>query len=86
MKELIGKVVVVDTDASWVYVGRLESIDNDSVLLTGVDAHDKNDIEISKEKYILDTRRHGVKDNRKKTYVLRNRVVSICDLEDVVKF
>ena len=86
MEELIGKEVVVDTDTSFIYLGTLEEIQKDSMVLTDVDVHDRHDIETTKEKYILDTRRFGVKHNRKKVYVVRERIVSVSELGDIIKF
>ena len=54
--------------------------------MSEVDVHDRNDIEISKEKYVLDTRRFGIKKNRKKVYIIRDRVISISEIEDIIKF
>ncbi len=86
MQELIGKEVVVDTSTSFIYLGILEEIRDDCLILSSVDVHDRNDIEISKEKYVLDTRRFGIKENRRKVFVIRDRVVSLSEIEDVIKF
>ena len=86
MEELKGKEVVVDTDTSYIYVGILVDIRDDCLVMEKTDVHDRNDLEMSKEKYILETRRYGVKENRKKTYILREKVVSISLLEDVLEF
>ena len=86
MEELKGKEVVLDTDTSYIYVGILLDIHDDCLVMENLDVHDKNDLDMSKEKYILETRRHGVKENRKKVWILRERVVSISLLEDVLKF
>jgi hypothetical protein len=86
MKELIGRTVVVDTATSYLYIGDLAEVNADCVVLTQVDVHDRKDIDISKERYILDSRRHGVKPNRERTFVLREHVVSISALDDVIKF
>ncbi|MFH1708565.1 MAG: hypothetical protein ABIF71_11710 [Planctomycetota bacterium] len=86
MKELIGATVVVDTSTSYIYIGTLAEVNADCVVLTQVDVHDRKDVEISKERYILDSRRHGVKANRDRTYILREHVVSVSKLDDVIKF
>lgn len=86
MEQLIGKKVVIDTDTSYVYIGILSGISSDCLVMEKADVHDRNDIEMSKEKYILETRRFGVKENRTKVYILRERVISVSLLEDVLKF
>ena len=86
MEELKGKEVVIDTDTSYIYVGILVDIRDDCFVMEKGDVHDRNDLQMSKEKYILETRRFGVKENRKRTYILKERVVSISILEDVLEF
>lgn len=86
MEELRGKEVVVDTDASYIYIGILGSITGDCLIMEKTDVHDKNDLGMSKEKYVLETRRHGIKENRHKVYVLKERIVSVSLLEDVLEF
>lgn len=86
MEELIGKKVVIDTDSSFIYLGKLLEIARDSYILEDVDVHDKNDIEITKEKYVHDSTRTGVKKNRNKVYVIKERVVSLSALDDVISF
>lgn len=86
MKELIGATVVVDTATPYVYIGTLAAVNDDCLVLDQVDVHDRTDIQISKEKYVLESRRHGVKPNREKAYILREHVVSVSALNDVIKF
>jgi len=86
LKDLLGKEVVVDTDTSYVYIGVLCEVTDDCLVMERVDVHDGNDLEMSKEKYILESRMYGVKENRKKVYIVRRRVVSFSLLEDVLKF
>jgi len=77
MNELVGSITVVDTDTSYIYIGTLESINPDSFCMSDVDVHDRSDLAVSKEKYILERRRTGVTENRSKVYVLREHVVSL---------
>lgn len=86
MDELIGKEVVVDTESSFVFIGILEEISNDSFIMSEVDVHDRTDIAITKEKYVLDSRLYGIKKNREKVYIMRDKIISVSNLEDVIKF
>jgi small nuclear ribonucleoprotein (snRNP)-like protein len=83
---LIGKEVVVDTRSPWVYIGRLESVQADSLLLRDVDVHDSGETSTPKERYVLDSSTSGIKANRRSVYVNLKYVVSVSLLADVIKF
>jgi len=82
----LGKKIVVDTRSSWVYVGLLENIGTDAIELSDVDVHDSKDTGSSKEIYILDTRRSGVKSNRERVFINLDYVISFSPLQDVKHF
>jgi hypothetical protein len=81
---LVGQVVVLDMSSPWVYVGRLARREADFLLLEQVDAHDLRDTQTTRERYILESRRHGVQANRAQTWVNLRDVVGVCRLEDVM--
>ena len=83
---LIGKVVVVDTDSSFVYLGTLDRVEATFVVLKDVDAHDRRESPSTKEQYIIDTKKFGVKPNRKEVNVRKELIVSISKLDDVLGF
>jgi small nuclear ribonucleoprotein (snRNP)-like protein len=83
---LVGRIVVVDTDSSFVYLGRLESTDAQFLILSEVDVHEVQDAGLSKERYVHESHGLGVRANRKRTWVRLARVVSISPLEDVISF
>lgn len=83
---LIGKVVVVDTDSSFVYLGTLDRVEASFVVLKDVDAHDRRESPSTKEQYIIDTKKFGVKPNRKEVNVRKELIVSISKLDDVLGF
>ena len=83
-KPLIGQVVVVDTDSMFVYLGTLDRVEDVFVVLKDVDAHDRRESPSTKEQYIMDTKRFGVRPNRKKLSVRAALVVSVSRLDDVV--
>ena len=86
IQQILGQVVVVDTDSSFIYMGRLEQADEQYLCLSEVDVHEMDGDAVSKERYIHETRRIGVRSNRKLTWVRQARVVSIARLEDVMAF
>ena len=83
---LIGRDIVIDTDSSYVYIGKLEGVDEHFLALSTVDVHDMRDSHAPKEIYVLEAMKHGLRANRKVVYVARRRVLSVSLLEDVVRY
>lgn len=83
---LVGQVVVVDTDSSFVYLGTLAHVDDHFLVMKDVDAHDRKEGPSTKEQYVMDTKRFGVKANRKEVSVRKAVVVSVSRLDDVVTY
>ncbi len=83
---LIGQDVVIDTDSSFIYVGRLEGADDHFIALSTADVHDMRDSQATKEIYVLEAMKYGLRANRKLVYVARRRVVSVSLLDDVVHY
>lgn len=83
---LLGKVVVVDTDSMFVYLGTLDRVEDHFVVLTNVDAHDRRESPSTKEQYIMETKKFGVKPNRKEVKVRKQLVVSISKLDDILGY
>jgi hypothetical protein len=50
------------------------------------DAHDRKEGPSTKEQYVMDTKRFGVKANRKEVSVRKAVVVSVSRLDDVVTY
>ena len=86
LEKLVGEVVVVDTDSSYLFMGRLEALDEHYLQINEVDVHDMGKSNLSKERYIHEARKIGVRHNRKNTFVRMDRVICISLLEDVVGF
>ena len=80
----VGKDVVLDTKSPLVFLGRLAAAADDALTLEDADVHDSSQLQKSKEKYILEARKHGIKKNRHRVMVLADEVVSISLLEDVI--
>jgi small nuclear ribonucleoprotein (snRNP)-like protein len=83
---LVGKIVVVDTDSRFVYLGTLDRVDAEFLVLKDVDAHDRRESPSTKEQYVMDTKKFGVKANRKEVSVRTSMVISISKLDDVVGY
>ena len=78
-------MIVVDTQANYVYVGVLERMTTDAVVLRDVDAHDLRDTPSdTREQYLVRCRELGVVVNRTRVWVVREQIVSVSPLDDVV--
>jgi len=86
LQTLVGKKVVVDTRSPWMYIGTLESVHADSLLLRDVDVHDSGETSTPKERYVIDSCDTGIKANRRSVYVNLEYVVSVSPLAEVIKF
>ena len=86
LHKYLKKKVVLDTRSSWVYIGTLEEILDSCVLLSDVDVHDNESIRSTKECYILDSKKTGIKSNRNRVYVNLDYVISLSLLDDVKYF
>jgi hypothetical protein len=85
-KPLVGQVVVVDTDSAFVYLGTLARVEDHFLVLTEVDAHDRNESSSTKEQYIMESKRFGVKPNRKEISIRKALVISVSRLDDVITY
>ncbi len=85
-EDLVGRDIVIDTDSSFVYVGRLEGVDDHFVAMSTVDVHDMKDSRVTKEIYVLEAVKYGLRANRKVVYVAKGRILSVSLLEDVVRY
>lgn len=86
IEALLGKGVVLDTRGPIVYLGTLSAIGEWFMTLTDADVHDLADSSTSKEVYIMETAKHGVRKNRSEVYVRKSEVVSLSALESVVRY
>ncbi len=84
-RNLIGQVVILDTSSHYVYAGRLTALDGFCFVLEHADVHDLRDTSTTRELYVLDTRTHGVRANRKRVLIRRDEVVSLSLLSDVME-
>lgn len=83
---LVGKDVVLDTRGPLVYIGRLARVDEHFYEIQDVDVHDMSESQSTKERYVLEARKFGVKKNRRAVLVRKAEVVSLSRLEDVIDY
>ncbi|WP_422926658.1 hypothetical protein [Singulisphaera sp. PoT] len=83
LEELVGQVVVVDLRSTYVCLGKLERADEVYIEIKDADLHDFRDSTATREVYIHDSVRFGVRRNRAKVLVRLDEVVAITRFRDV---
>ena len=83
IRGLVGQLVVVDLDESYLVIGTLAAVDDDHLAFTEADLHDHREANCTKDVYLLETRQLGVRFNRKQVAIPRSRVLAISRLEDI---
>ncbi len=84
MADLLDQMIVIDTRGPMVVIGRLVRISSDSLVLQDADVHDSDEGYSSKELYVINACKFGVRANRRKVYIPRSNVVAISMLEDFI--
>lgn len=80
----VGKEIVVDLSSPYVHLGTLVQYDSQILVLEEADVHDLRDTSSSRELYVLDSRRFGVRANRKRVLIRLSEVVSLSALEEIL--
>jgi hypothetical protein len=86
LQRFLKQRIVLDTQASWLYIGILEEVTHHCAVLSDVDVHDNSATPTSKEVYIMESKVTGGIPNRDLVYVNLNVVVSFSPLESVKHF
>ena len=85
LKDYLDKVVVLDTDSHWLYIGTLRALEENSYLMEKVDAHDLRETTTSRVNYLIGVKTHGLVINRKIVRVCKDKVVALTKLEDILE-
>lgn len=80
------KKIVVDTNSSWIYIGTLKNVGENSIELTDVDVHDSKDTATTKEIYLVHSKETGIKSNRESVFINLDYVVSFSPFDKVKQF
>ncbi len=80
---LVGQVVVVDLGPTYVCIGTLVGFDATFLDLKDADLHDFRDSTATREVYVYDSVRLGIRRNRARVLVRRDEVVAITRFADV---
>lgn len=84
LDEMLGQLVVLDTNGPIFYLGRLIHVDDRVMVLADADLHNASEGHATREQYIAESARDGIRVNRRRVFVLRPAVYSVSLLEDVV--
>jgi hypothetical protein len=84
LDDLMGQDVVLDLIGPYVCLGRLERLDGLYFELRDADLHDLRDTSATRENYLVDSKRFGIRKNRKRVLVRRLEVVAISRFADVM--
>ena len=85
IQSLVGEEIVVDMGTPYVAQGILVEVREDFLVLESADLHDLRDTATTREKYVLDSREHGTRPNRRRVWVNRDQSVAVSRLADVVR-
>lgn len=83
LRRFLNKIVVIDTDSNWLYVGVLKKVGKDFIALQDVDAHDLTEVAVIREQYLVNIKINGIVINRKEVLVNRERLIGLSLLDDV---
>src|SRR5262245_13246297 len=84
LQEFIGQKVVIDLRSPYVCIGTLVRTDEKFMELKGADLHDFRDTDTDRENYVAASAATGIKRNRRRVLLVREEVVAVARLEDIV--
>jgi len=85
LAELVGQTVIIDLSSTYVCLGTLTRFDRGFLEIKDADLHDFRDSTGTREVYVYDSARLGIRRNRSRVLIRRNEVVAITLLKDVLE-
>ena len=83
LEEYLGQQVVVDTCSTYIIIGTLTAIAPGYLTLENVDVHDTSDADSTKDHYIMESHKLGIRTNRRGAKVRAEQIGSVSLLRDV---
>jgi small nuclear ribonucleoprotein (snRNP)-like protein len=83
LASLVGHVVVVDLRSTYVCLGTLVGFDAEFLELRDADLHDFRDNPATREVYVYDSVRVGIRRNRSRVHLRRDEIVAITRFADI---
>lgn len=82
---LMGQVVVIDLKSPYVCLGRLVGGDSGFLELADADLHDFRDSAATREVYVYDSVRLGIRRNRARVLIARSEIVGLTLFAEIVE-
>lgn len=83
LDDLLGQIVVLDLASPYVCIGQLEAIDGGYYAVADADLHDFRDSTATRENYVYDSVRLGIRRNRTRVLIRSSEVVAITRFADI---
>ena len=83
LEAYLGQQIVVDTRSTFIIIGTLTRADRDYLTLENVDVHDTSDADSTKDHYIMESHKLGIRTNRRGAKVRVAEIISVSLLRDV---
>ncbi len=83
LANLIGETIVVDLRSEYVCLGTLVGLDANFLDMVDADLHDMRDSTKTREIYVYDSMRLGIRRNRARVLLRRDEVVAITRFSDI---
>lgn len=83
--EFLNQIVVIDAISPFVFAGTLIGGDQRYLILADADVHDLRDSKTTRDEYVVELRRYGIRPNRTRVHISRDQIVSLALLSDVVE-
>lgn len=79
------QVVVCDLREHYLVIGRLVEVGTSHLRLVEADLHDHREANSTKDVYLIETKKYGVRQNRARIDIPRMNVIAVCLLTDIVE-
>jgi hypothetical protein len=83
LDELLGQEIVIDLRSPYVCLGTLRGLDAEFLDVADADLHDFRDSKATREVYVFDSARLGIRRNRARVLIRRADVVGITRVRDI---
>ena len=83
LASLVGETVVVDLRSTYVCLGILTGFDREFLSLRDADLHDFRDSSATREVYVYDSARLGIRRNRAQVLLRRDEIVAVTRFADI---
>jgi hypothetical protein len=85
LERFLGQVVVLDLSSPYVCLGVLAQVHDDFLEITDADFHDFRDSPATREVYVYDSVRLGVRRNRGRVLVRRDQIVAVSPFDEILE-